>query len=116
MIDKIIHTSIYSNYAFQTDEALKSLSNKEVYEILVKRYKILEINDGASPTEEEQTNNDIIYSRKPCYHHAEYTFYKYPEEATDDELMLICDHSCYLLCYGGKRMDAYYRQYYIFED
>ena len=101
-VNKTVHLPIYSSYAFEKDETLKRLSNKEVYETLAKRYKILEINDGASPTEEEQANNEIIYSRKPCYHHAEYTFYKYPEEVTDDELMLICDHSCFLLCYGGK--------------
>ena len=111
-----MHEHIYSSYAFQPDEALKMQSNREAYKELEKKYKILEVSDESSITEEEQANNDIVYSGKPCYHHAEYTFYKYPEEATDDELMLICDHSCYLLCYGGKRMDAYYRQYYIFED
>lgn len=91
---------VYSSYAFEENEVEMMRINREIYNELNKKYKILKVSDvdHKLPTENELNNNDIVYSRKACYAHGEYKIYKCPEEVTLDELALICDDGN--LCFG----------------
>ena len=105
---------IYSKWAFTENESEKAKSNRDAYNELKEKYKILKLSDGnhRRPTEEELENHDIVYSRKACYHHGEYIVYKKPRELTELEMALICDGGN--LCFGyttGGGCD-----FYVFED
>lgn len=91
---------VYSSYAFEENEVEMMRINREIYNELNKKYKILKVSDvdHKLPTENELNNNDIVYSRKACCAHGEYKIYKCPEEVTLDELALICDDGN--LCFG----------------
>lgn len=93
---------IYNGYAFSENEIEKVKINREIYEELKNKYKILKVSDfgySKEPTKEELNNNDIVYSRKACYGHGEYKIYKCPDEITFNELSLICDSGN--LCFGS---------------
>lgn len=98
MIEKIV----YNGWAFTENESEKGKINREIYKELQDKYKILKISDITHkyPTETELESNDIVYSRKACYHRGEYTIYKCPEEVSLNELCLICDEGN--LCFGGR--------------
>ena len=98
----MIERKVYNGWAFKENEREKGKINREIYEELKNKYKILKIYDidHKSPSEEELNNNDIVYSRKTCYLHGEYRIYKCPNEVTFDELSLICDDGN--LCFGSS--------------
>ncbi len=98
----MIERKVYNGWAFKENEREKGKINREIYEELKNKYKILKISDidHKSPSEEELNNNDIVYSRKACYLHGEYRIYKCPNEVTFDELSLICDDGN--LCFGSS--------------
>lgn len=106
---------IYSKWAYTENEREKAVSNREAYKELKAKYKILKLSDynHISPTQEQLESNDIVYSRKACYHHGEYRVYKKPKDLTNNEMALICD--------GGNLCFGYYTNnimcdYYVFED
>lgn len=107
--------TIYSSWAFTENEREKAKSNREAYNELQEKYKILTlpVNGHRQPTQEELDNYDIVYSRKACYHHAEYKVYKKPMEVTQLEMALICDQGN--LCFGYTLGNGYY-DFYVFED
>lgn len=98
----MIERKVYKSYAFTENEKEKMQINKEIYNALKNKYKILKCSDidHKQPTNEELNQNDIVYSRKACYAHGEYKIYKCPEEITLDELALICDGGN--LCFGYR--------------
>ena len=98
----MIERKVYNSWAFSSNENEKMKINREIYEELKSKYKILKISDidHKGPSEEELNNNDIVYSRKACYLHGEYRIYKCPNEVTFDELSLICDEGN--LCFGSS--------------
>lgn len=99
---------IYNSWAFSDNEEEKGKINYKIYLDLKNKYKILQIADFSEPTEEQLLNNDIVYSRKACYLHGEYTLYKAPTDITTNELLLIFDKGN--LCFGGSRIcDNKYR-------
>lgn len=104
---------VYESYAFTENEEEKMRINREIYEELKQKYKILKISDidHKSPTEEQLKENDIVYSRKACYAHGEYKIYKYPEEVQLNELALICDEGNLCFGYSGSR-----NKLTVFED
>ena len=65
---------VYSSYAFKENEKEMMKINRQIYEELEERYKILKVSDidHKAPTSEELEQNDIVYSRKACYAHGEY--------------------------------------------
>ena len=93
---------VYSSYAFKENEKEMMKINRQIYEELEERYKILKVSDidHKAPTSEELEQNDIDYSRKAFYEHGEYRIYKCPDEVTLDELALICDGGN--LCFGYR--------------
>lgn len=93
---------VYSSYAFEENEKEKMKINREIYNELKEKYKILKCSDieHKEPTSEDLEQNDIVYSRKACYAHGEYKIYKCPEAVTVDELALICDGGN--LCFGYR--------------
>lgn len=93
---------VYSSWAFTKNEDEKMSINREIYNELQEKYKILKVSDidHKAPTSEELEQNDIVYSRKACYGHGEYRIYKCPNEVTLDELALICDGGN--LCFGYR--------------
>lgn len=106
----MIERKIYNSYAFQENEKEKAKINREIYEELKDKYKILNVfHEG--PTKEELDNNDIVYSRKACYAHGEYKIYKCPDEVTFNELSLICDNGN--LCFGSHGTKKFLT---VFED
>ena len=98
----MIERKVYNRWAFTENESEKGKINREIYEELKNKYKILKTSDinHVTPTDEELNNNDIVYSRKACYSHGEYRIYKCPEEITFNELSLICDGGN--LCFGSS--------------
>lgn len=98
MIKKVV----YNGWAFSENEWEKGKINREIYNELQDKYKILKVSDidHTLPSEEQLANNDIVYSRKACYKHGEYRIYKCPEEVTFNELSLICDRGN--LCFGSS--------------
>lgn len=98
----MIERKVYNGWAFSENERKKSEVNREIYEELKSKYKILKISDidYRQPSEEQLENNDIVYSRKACYLHGEYKIYKCPDEVTFNELSLICDNGN--LCFGSS--------------
>ena len=94
-----IERKIYNGYAFTANEREKAKINHEIYKELKDKYKILVT--CACPLDKEEKENDIIYSRKACYNHAEYKVWKCPDEITVAELLLIFDGGN--LCFGGHR-------------
>ena len=94
---KTIERKIYNGYAFTENEREKAKINYEIYKELKGKYKIL--CTCARPLDAEEEVNDIIYSRKACYRHAEYKVWKCPNEITVSELLLIFDGGN--LCFGG---------------
>ena len=93
---------VYSSYAFKENEKEMMKINRQIYEELEERYKILKVSDidHKAPTSEELEQNDIVYSRKACNAQGEYRIYKCPDEVTLDELALICDGGN--LCFGYR--------------
>ncbi len=103
----VVERRIYNGWAFSENERKKCEINKEIYEELKKKYKILQVQSrdwstDTKPTEEELNNYDIVYSRKSCYAHGEYTLYKAPKDITTNQLLLIFDGGN--LCFGGSHM------------
>lgn len=92
-----IERKIYNGYAFTENEREKAKINYEIYKELKGKYKIL--CTCARPLDAEEEVNDIIYSRKACYGHADYKVWKCPNEITINELLLIFDGGN--LCFGG---------------
>ena len=97
-MDKVV----YNGWAFTENENEKRKINREIYEELKNKYRILKLSDieHKQPSEEQLNNNDIVYSRKACYLHGEYRIYKCPDEVTFDEMSLICDEGN--LCFGSS--------------
>lgn len=104
-----LEKKVYSPWAFTENEWLKSAINREIYNELKAKYKILRLSDIRCPTQEELDNNDIVIYRKACYLRSEYLIYKRPKELTDEEMALICDKGN--LCFGyfsrGNVIDVY---------
>ena len=94
-----IERKIYNGYAFTENEREKAKINYEIYKELKGKYKILGM--CARPSDEEIEENDIVYSRKAYYGHAEYKVWKCLNEITINELLLIFDGGN--LCFGGYR-------------
>lgn len=103
---------IYNSWAFSDNEEEKGKINYKIYLDLKNKYKILQIADFSEPTEEQLSNNDIVYSRKACYLHGEYILYKAPSDITTDELLLIFDEGN--LCFGGSKISS--NRYRVSED
>ena len=93
-----IERKIYNGYAFTENEREKAKINYEIYKGLKSKYKIL--CTCARPLDKEIEENDIVYSRKACYAHADYKVWKCPNEITTNELLLIFDDGN--LCFGGR--------------
>lgn len=94
-----IERKIYNGYAYTENEGQKGKINREIYKELKSKYKIL--STCARPLDKEKAENDIVYSRKACYAHAEYKVWKCPSGITVNELLLIFDDGN--LCFGGYR-------------
>lgn len=95
----MIERKVYNGYAFTENEREKAKINYEIYKELHSKYKILVT--GSRPLDEELEENDIVYSRKACYGHADYRVWRCPEVLTINELLLIFDGGN--LCFGGYR-------------
>lgn len=96
---------VYSEWAYTENEAEKAKINREIYNELKEKYKILKNSDidHKKPTDEELEQNDIVYSRKACYGHGEYRIYKCPDNLRTDELALICDNGNLCFGYSGNK-------------
>lgn len=105
-----IERKIYNGYAFTENEREKAKINYEIYKELKGKYKILGM--CAHPSDEEIEENDIVYTRKAGYAHAEYKVWKCPKWITVNELLLIFDGGN--LCFGGYRQSD--NSYIINED
>ena len=114
---------IYEPWAFTENEREKAKINKEIYQELCNKYKILKVRRDALesknepfsvPTTEELANNDFVYARRACYLRGEYKIYKCPDELTLDEIALICDEGN--LCFGYARYKASRTSIEVFED
>lgn len=108
-----IERKIYNGYAFTENEREKAKINYEIYKELRIKYKIRNI--CGYPTDEDLSENDIVYSRKAGYAHADYKVYKcpkVPQEISVNELLLIFDDGN--LCFGGGRQSE--NLYTVSED
>lgn len=103
---------IYNSWAFSDNEEEKCKINYKIYLDLKNKYKILQVFNFDEPTEEQLSNNDIVYLRKACYLHGEYILYKAPSDITTDELLLIFDEGN--LCFGGSKISS--NRYRVSED
>lgn len=120
-----LERKIYSPWAFTENEDEKAKINREIYQELCSKYKVLKVgrdafdrtNESFSvPTSEELANNDFVYARRACYHRAEYKIYKCPDELTLDEIALICDGDIFNLCFGYAKYKASRTNIEISED
>lgn len=91
---------IYNRWAFTENEMEKFEINKEILKEIKQKYKICKVSDidHKEPTQEQLNYNDIVYSRKACYHKGDYKIYKCPDEISVIEMALICDDGN--LCFG----------------
>lgn len=105
-----IERKIYNGYAFTENEREKAKINREIYKELEGKYKIL--GRYVHPSDEEIEENDIVYTRKAGYAHAEYRVWKCPDCITVNELLLIFDDGN--LCFGGYHQSD--NSYIINED
>ncbi len=112
-----VERRVYSSYAFKEDEREKSKINHEIYEELKERYRISSSRDRYNmETKQREPINfddfDLVYERKACYHHGEYTILKNETGLSSDEIALILDGGN--LCFGYTRQRENF--FYIFED
>lgn len=92
----MIERRVYNGYAFSDNEFEKMKMNREIYDDLMKKYRILrDPPDGYNPDE-----YDLIYTRKPGYGHAIYALLKNDTPLYKDDLLLIFDDGN--LCFGGS--------------
>lgn len=91
---------IYARWAFTENEMEKYKINREILKELQDKYKIYKVSDinHKEPTQDQLNDNDIVYSRKACYHKGDYKIYKCPDEISVIEMALICDGGN--LCFG----------------
>lgn len=113
----MIEKKIYSSFAFKGNEAEKFKINKEIFDELVKKYKISSSTEKYnSETKQMEKINfgdyDLIYERVAGYAHADYYIKKNTTDMTADELALIFDHGN--LCFGYTKESS--THYYVFED
>ena len=110
-------------WAFTENENEKGRINREIYEKLCSKYKVLRVGRDAigkiyesfsTPTSEELANNDFVYARRVDYASSEYKIYKCPNELTLDEIALICDDGD--LCFGYFKYNASRTHIEIAED
>lgn len=108
-----IERKVYNSWAFTENEHEKGKINREIYQELCSKYRVLKVGRDAFgktnepfsiPTSEELANNDFVYSRRACYGRGEYKIYKCPDELTLDEIALICDSGN--LCFGYAKYKA----------
>ena len=118
-----LERKVYDSWAFTENEQEKGKINREIYQELCSKYKILKVGHDAwgkknepfsIPTSEELANNDFVYARRACYARGEYKIYKCPNELTLDEIALICDEGS--LCFGYTKYKATRTDIEISED
>lgn len=118
-----LERKVYDSWAFTDNEPEKRKINKEIYQELCSKYKILKVGRDAfgktnepfsTPTFEDLANNDFVYARRACYGRGEYKIYKCPNELTLDEIALICDEGN--LCFGYAKYKASRTDIEISED
>lgn len=104
----MIENKIYSPWAFTENENEKAASNRQIYEKLMKEYRVfrhdckIDLKDGVDCN---FTDYDIVIGRKAGYAHALYKIYKNRPSLSNDKLALLCDHGN--LCFGyGMQGDA----------
>ena len=120
-----LERKIYDSWAFTENKHEKGKINREIYQELCNKYKVLKVGRDAwwktnepfsVPTDEELANNDFVYARRACYHRGEYKIYKCPNELTLDEIALICDGDVFNLCFGYAKYKASRTDIEISED
>ena len=118
-----LERKVYDSWAFTDNEHEKGKINREIYQELCSKYKILKVGRDAFgksnepfsvPTSEELADNDFVYARRACYGRSEYKIYKCPDEMTLDEIALICDEGN--LCFGYANYMASRTFIEVFED
>jgi len=118
-----LERKVYDSWAFTENEQEKAKINKEIYDEICSKYKVLKVGPDAwgknnepfsIPSAADLANNDIVYARRACYGRGEYRIYKSPDELSLDELALVCDHGN--LCFGYAKYKATRTSIEISED
>lgn len=117
IVGKVIERKIYSSYAFSEDEREKGKINREIYEELKSKWRISSSKDFYNQESQKREpinmdDFDLVYERKACHAHGEYTICKNTTDLSSDEIALICDGGN--LCFGYTRDGENF--YYVFED
>lgn len=97
----MIEKKIYSPWAFTENEDEKAASNRQIYEKLMKEYRVYR-HDSKIDLEDRVDCNladyDVVIGRKAGYAHTLYKIRKNRPSLSNDELALLCDHGN--LCFG----------------
>ena len=102
----MVEKKVYDGWAFSENENEKGDVNHEIYEDILKRYKV-------SRNSEDYENNsvDLVLARAAGHNHSTYRVLKNTTNLTQDEIALVCDNGN--LCFGYM-MEG--KQFYVFED
>lgn len=104
----VLEHKAYSAFAFSPQEREIMQINTEVYNDLIKKYRICR-SDGF---EWNPADYDLVYSKSAEHLHSEVTIHQNNTDMSSDELALIFDGGN--LCFGYSKQDD--THYYINED
>lgn len=96
--------TIYSGYAYSSNERECSQANAKVCKYLNEKYKCLDVSDSygrhQEPTKEQLDQYDFIYSREDYDRYIHAIIYKCPEELDNDERAVIVSNGSLYFGYG----------------
>ena len=101
-------SEVYKSYAFTENEREKAKKNRETFEEIRKKWRILVRSYSSNA---DDSNFDLVIKRKPEYHHSICKVIENKTDLTQDEIALVCDGGN--LCFGYRMQGE---DFYIFED
>lgn len=110
----MIEKKIYSPWAFTGNEDEKAASNRQIYEKLMKEYRVYRHDSKIDLQDSVDCNfadYHIVIGRKAGYGHALYKIRKNRPYLSNDELALLCDQGN--LCFGYEMQGDMIK---VFED
>ena len=94
---------VYKSYAFTENEREKSRRNRETFEEIRKKWRVLV---RSYSSDADDSNFDLVIFRKPQYHHSLCKVIKNDTDLTQDEIALVCDRGN--LCFGYRIQGEYF--------
>lgn len=96
-----VERQVYNGWAFTENEMDKAYVNKQIYDEITSRYRVL-VTNRVYIDREDPADFDLLIGRTARYLHGEYLVVKNDTDLTLDELLLVCDRGN--LCFGGSAL------------